>query len=152
MKNQLELGFGICVCGTIWAEATVTDLLCLEQIFSSDWPAPNHPPLLLHSFGVRKDNRGKEYTLIMTTQWVGGVYFELFSPGQQVAVFAGHTGDVMSLRYVFVQLSPTHKCLPSAMWTFFIILYFSLSPDYKTFVSGACDASAKVKIFSSDLS
>ena len=37
--------------------------------------------------------------------------------GQQVAVFAGHTGDVMSL---------------------------SLSPDYKTFVSGACDASAKL--------
>ena len=38
--------------------------------------------------------------------------------GQQVTTFAGHTGDVMSL---------------------------SLSPDQKTFVSGACDASAKVK-------
>jgi len=37
--------------------------------------------------------------------------------GQQVAVYAGHTGDVMSL---------------------------SLSPDYRTFVSGACDASAKL--------
>ena len=37
--------------------------------------------------------------------------------GQQVTTFAGHTGDVMSL---------------------------SLSPDQKTFVSGACDASAKV--------
>ena len=34
-----------------------------------------------------------------------------------MAVYAGHTGDVMSL---------------------------SLSPDYRTFVSGACDASAKV--------
>ena len=39
--------------------------------------------------------------------------------GQQVTTFAGHTGDVMSL---------------------------SLSPDQKTFVSGACDASAKVAI------
>jgi len=37
--------------------------------------------------------------------------------GQQIAVYAGHTGDVMSL---------------------------SLSPDYRTFVSGACDASAKL--------
>ena len=35
----------------------------------------------------------------------------------QVTTFAGHTGDVMSL---------------------------SLSPDQKTFVSGACDASAKL--------
>ena len=38
--------------------------------------------------------------------------------GQQIISFQGHTGDVMSL---------------------------SLSPDMKTFVSGACDASAKVK-------
>lgn len=37
--------------------------------------------------------------------------------GQQVCGFTGHTGDVMSL---------------------------SLSPDMRTFVSGACDASAKV--------
>lgn len=37
--------------------------------------------------------------------------------GQQIANFTGHTGDVMSL---------------------------SLSPDNRTFVSGACDASAKV--------
>lgn len=37
--------------------------------------------------------------------------------GQQVTSFGGHTGDVMSL---------------------------SLSPDQKTFVSGACDASAKL--------
>lgn len=37
--------------------------------------------------------------------------------GQQTTTFAGHTGDVMSL---------------------------SLSPDSKSFVSGACDASAKV--------
>ena len=37
--------------------------------------------------------------------------------GQQTTAFAGHTGDVMSL---------------------------SLSPDSKSFVSGACDASAKV--------
>ncbi len=37
--------------------------------------------------------------------------------GQQTTSFQGHTGDVMSL---------------------------SLAPDYKTFVSGACDASAKV--------
>jgi len=35
-----------------------------------------------------------------------------------MAVYNGHTGDVMSL---------------------------SLSPDHRTFVSGACDASAKVK-------
>ena len=38
--------------------------------------------------------------------------------GQQTTSFQGHTGDVMSL---------------------------SLSPDMKTFVSGACDASAKVR-------
>ena len=37
--------------------------------------------------------------------------------GQQTTAFSGHTGDVMSL---------------------------SLSPDSKSFVSGACDASAKV--------
>ena len=37
--------------------------------------------------------------------------------GQQCQVYTGHTGDVMSL---------------------------SLSPDFRTFVSGACDASAKV--------
>ena len=37
--------------------------------------------------------------------------------GQQTTSFTGHTGDVMSL---------------------------SLSPDFRTFVSGACDASAKV--------
>lgn len=37
--------------------------------------------------------------------------------GQQCTSYSGHTGDVMSL---------------------------SLSPDSKTFVSGACDASAKV--------
>ena len=39
--------------------------------------------------------------------------------GQQIQVYAGHTGDVMSL---------------------------SLSPDQRTFVSGACDASAKVSL------
>ena len=38
--------------------------------------------------------------------------------GQQYTSFIGHTGDVMSL---------------------------SLSPDMRTFVSGACDASAKVR-------
>jgi hypothetical protein len=38
--------------------------------------------------------------------------------GQQCTSFMGHTGDVMSL---------------------------SLSPDMRTFVSGACDASAKVR-------
>lgn len=37
--------------------------------------------------------------------------------GQQATSFSGHTGDVMSL---------------------------SLSPDYKTFVSGACDATSKL--------
>jgi WD40 repeat protein len=37
--------------------------------------------------------------------------------GQQTTSFAGHTGDVMSL---------------------------SVAPDNRTFVSGACDASAKV--------
>jgi len=39
--------------------------------------------------------------------------------GQQTTSFNGHTGDVMSL---------------------------SLSPDMRTFVSGACDASAKVSV------
>ena len=37
--------------------------------------------------------------------------------GQQITAFTGHTGDVMSL---------------------------SLGPDLNTFVSGACDSSAKV--------
>lgn len=41
--------------------------------------------------------------------------------GQQCTSFIGHTGDVMSL---------------------------SLAPDMRTFVSGACDASAKVTSFS----
>lgn len=40
--------------------------------------------------------------------------------GQQCTSFIGHTGDVMSL---------------------------SLAPDMRTFVSGACDASAKVSTF-----
>ena len=40
--------------------------------------------------------------------------------GQQTTTYTGHTGDVMSL---------------------------SLSPDMRTFVSGACDASAKVSFF-----
>jgi len=39
--------------------------------------------------------------------------------GQQTTSFVGHTGDVMSL---------------------------SLSPDGRSFVSGACDASAKVHV------
>jgi len=39
--------------------------------------------------------------------------------GQQTTSFAGHTGDVMSL---------------------------SVAPDPRTFVSGACDASAKVTV------
>lgn len=39
--------------------------------------------------------------------------------GQQCTSFTGHTGDVMSL---------------------------SLAPDARTFVSGACDASAKVSV------
>ncbi|KAL0185550.1 hypothetical protein M9458_017220, partial [Cirrhinus mrigala] len=40
--------------------------------------------------------------------------------GQQTTTFAGHTGDVMSL---------------------------SLAPDTRLFVSGACDASAKLQTF-----
>lgn len=40
--------------------------------------------------------------------------------GQQITAFTGHTGDVMSL---------------------------SLGPDLNTFVSGACDSSAKVDNF-----
>ena len=44
--------------------------------------------------------------------------------GQQTTSFNGHTGDVMSL---------------------------SLSPDMRTFVSGACDASAKVSYLASSL-
>ena len=45
------------------------------------------------------------------------IFINIWFSGQQMAVYAGHTGDVMSL---------------------------SLSPDYRTFVSGACDASAKL--------
>ena len=44
--------------------------------------------------------------------------------GQQTQTFSGHTGDVMSL---------------------------SLSPDYRSFVSGACDASAKVQLVTTHL-
>lgn len=44
--------------------------------------------------------------------------------GQQCTSFIGHTGDVMSL---------------------------SLSPDMRTFVSGACDASAKVRNITTNL-
>ena len=64
----------------------------------------------------------------------------VFFSGQQVAVYAGHTGDVMSLRWILISLN---------LWklNFSILIPFSLSPDYRTFVSGACDASAKVKFF-----
>jgi len=51
---------------------------------------------------------------------VGGVNYSALwdiETGQQTTSFNGHTGDVMSL---------------------------SLSPDTRSFVSGACDASAKV--------
>ena len=44
--------------------------------------------------------------------------------GQQTTSFNGHTGDVMSL---------------------------SVAPDNKSFVSGACDASAKVTLLLADL-
>ena len=56
-------------------------------------------------------------------QRIKDVHFDRFSAlwdietGQQTTTYTGHTGDVMSL---------------------------SLSPDMRTFVSGACDASAKV--------
>ena len=48
--------------------------------------------------------------------WIFSALWDI-ETGQQVTTYTGHTGDVMSL---------------------------SLSPDYRTFVSGACDASAKV--------
>ena len=67
---------------------------------------------------------------LMTTVWIrlyprhlvteGSSYSSALwdiETGQQTQSFSGHTGDVMSL---------------------------SLSPDYRSFVSGACDASAKV--------
>jgi len=49
---------------------------------------------------------------------VGSALWDI-ETGQQTTSFVGHTGDVMSL---------------------------SLSPDGRSFVSGACDASAKVRI------
>ena len=54
---------------------------------------------------------------VVTGVSVGDILVMFRLAGQQMAVYAGHTGDVMSL---------------------------SLSPDYRTFVSGACDASAKL--------
>lgn len=60
---------------------------------------------------------------------VNGVFSPIYSAlwdietGQQVTSFIGHTGDVMSL---------------------------SLAPDMRTFVSGACDASAKVSLEADD--
>jgi len=63
--------------------------------------------------------------IIILTEWtaVEGCGWTVFSAlwdietGQQTTSFTGHTGDVMSL---------------------------SVAPDSRTFVSGACDASAKV--------
>ena len=60
---------------------------------------------------------------MFTLQYIMGYIFLFYSAlwdietGQQTTSFTGHTGDVMSL---------------------------SLAPDMRTFVSGACDASAKV--------
>lgn len=62
---------------------------------------------------------GVNSTTAITTEYILLVFSALWDieTGQQVTSFIGHTGDVMSL---------------------------SLAPDMRTFVSGACDASAKV--------
>ena len=100
--------------------------------------------LLMHSFAAEMRTIGSlpsSASFIMTIESIGNnVELCFFSSGQQVAVYAGHTGDVMSLRWILISLN---------LWklNFSILIPFSLSPDYRTFVSGACDASAKVKFF-----
>ena len=69
---------------------------------------------------------GRLYPLFQCCMVVIDKLFCLFSAlwdietGQHTTTFTGHTGDVMSL---------------------------SLAPDMRTFVSGACDASAKVRAY-----
>ena len=79
--------------------ATVTDLRP-EQIFSSGLP-PTLTLTLVPFLGASKSKNRHTLSKCMTTEsydWESRVCFELSSPGQQVAVYAGHTGDVMSLR------------------------------------------------------
>ena len=99
--------------------------------------------LLMHSFAAEMRIVGSlasSACFIMTIESIGTNVELCFFSGQQVAVYAGHTGDVMSLRWILISLN---------LWklNFSILTPFSLSPDYRTFVSGACDASAKVKFF-----
>lgn len=61
-------------------------------------------------------NRNEKNKEIMNILNVFSALWDI-ETGQQCTAFTGHTGDVMSL---------------------------SLSPDFRTFISGACDASAKV--------
>lgn len=63
--------------------------------------------------------QGSQYLSIHHFVFVCSALWDI-ETGQQTTTFTGHTGDVMSL---------------------------SLSPDSKTFISGACDASAKVRVF-----
>ena len=99
--------------------------------------------LLMHSFAAEMRTIGSlasSACFIMTIESIGNNFEFCSFSGQQVAVYAGHTGDVMSLRWILISLN---------LWklNFSILTPFSLSPDYRTFVSGACDASAKVKFF-----
>jgi WD40 repeat protein len=77
----------------------------------------------MHVSCIRLISWGLELWSISTDTYIGTYFLELFSAlwdietGQQTTSFNGHTGDVMSL---------------------------SVSPDMRSFVSGACDASAKV--------
>lgn len=59
----------------------------------------------------------RTYRIIFPTLFFSPSALWDIETGQQATTFTGHTGDVMSL---------------------------SLSPDYKTFVSGACDATSKL--------
>jgi len=74
--------------------------------------------MILKSWQVQEIWHGKTKTKFIRIQ-INLLFSALWDieTGQQTTSFQGHTGDVMSL---------------------------SLSPDMKTFVSGACDASAKV--------
>ena len=124
------------VCEERWL---VTDLRP-EHIFSSDWPPLTFAHALFCCWDAHLRIVGIKH-MFHYDNWINWKQFWImFFSGQQVAVYAGHTGDVMSLRWILISLN---------LWklNFSILTPFSLSPDYRTFVSGACDASAKVKFF-----
>ncbi|VDK71447.1 unnamed protein product [Litomosoides sigmodontis] len=103
------------------------DMTCWKAVvdFINDTDRFRSPPIhtctsLVPRVGLSLCFSKFRYTFIVHSSGVEKAYYSALwdiETGQQVTAFTGHTGDVMSL---------------------------SLSPDMRTFISGACDASAKL--------